>query len=228
MGKYSAGIATQEKIVNAAKKIFYENGYEKTTIKQICEEAEVLRTVFTYYFSDKSALADHISNYLNLKIMDELIKEATVRNNKTEGLLMDIYASMWFFYNIMSDEHLNRFYAEVLSNNTKLLMGDRYYRTIFQQMYRKSGKNPDSKEFELFFTYSTASPGVFLHHYLIKSSDLTKNEIVEFLNRQVLKSLDIPESEQDTIIEMSFRMIQESDVSFKDLFLSPYRLEPVL
>ncbi len=225
MGKYNAGIATQEKIVNAAKKIFYEHGYEKTTIKQICEEADVLRTVFTYYFPDKIALADHISNYLNIKLMHALISEQNMRSEKIDDILLFIYASMWFFYNIMSDLHLTRFYAEVLGNNTKILMGDQYYRDLFKKMYLSCGKNPESKEFELFFTYSTASPGVFLYHYLMKSSDLTKEEIVTFLNRQVLNGLGVPEKKREDIILKSLEMIQESDLDFKNVFLSPYTLE---
>lgn len=225
MGKYNAGIATQEKIVNAAKKIFYENGYEKTTIKQICEEADVLRTLFTYYFPDKIALADYISNYLNIKLMNELTDEQNERVEKSEDILVLIYGSMWFFYSIMSDVHLNRFYAEVLGNNAKILMGDHYYRKIFQDMYLSCGKNPQSKEFELFFTYSTASPGVFLYHYLMKSSDLTKEEIVTFLNRQVLNGLGVPIQKREDIILKSLEMIQESNVDFKKIFLSPYTLE---
>jgi hypothetical protein len=44
MGKYSAGIATQEKIVNSAKKLFYSNGYKKTTIKIFVKTLSFWRT----------------------------------------------------------------------------------------------------------------------------------------------------------------------------------------
>ncbi len=222
MGKYSAGIATQEKIVNSAKKLFYSNGYKKTTIKDICEDADVLRTVFCYYFRDKGDLADHISDYINDKISKALFQEILSNHQPIDDLLLSIYSSTWFFYNIMCDIHLNVFYAEVLVDNSKMLLGNDFYRKIFQSLYRCCGKKPNSKEFELFFTYSTAVPGVFLYRYLTKSFQLTKEEIVEYLHRKVLCSLDIPEQKQDQIIADAFVMVKASKISFKEIFLEPY------
>lgn len=225
MGKYNAGIATQENIVNAAKIVFYEKGYEKATIKEICAEAKVLRTVFTYYFKDKAEIADHISNYLNIKIMNSLHAEIIKRNEKSDDLLFAVYMSSWFFYNIMCDENLNRFYAEMLSNNFKILLGDRYYRKLFSDLFKYCGKDFHSKEFELFFTYSTSPPGIFLYHYLTKTSDLTKEEIVEYLGRRVLSGLSISTELQDKIMAEAFRLLHNSKVSFKKLFFEPYTIQ---
>ena len=59
----------------------------------------------------------------------------------------------------------------------------------------------------------------------MKSSDLTKEEIVTFLNRQVLNGLGVPIQKREDIILKSLEMIQESNVDFKKIFLSPYTLE---
>ncbi len=225
MGKYNAGIATQENIVNAAKIVFYKKGYEKATIKEICEEAKVLRTVFTYYFKNKADIADLILNYLNIKIREALQIELNEFNESIDDLLINVYGSLWFFYQVMCDENLNRFYAEVLSNNIKMLLGDRCYRKFFSDMYKFCNKDPNCKEFDLFFTYSTSSPGIYLYHYLTKSSDLTKEEIVEYLNRRVLSGLYIPTELQDKLIADAFRLLHNSKVNLKKLFFEPYTIQ---
>ena len=47
---------TKSRIVDAAWKLFYENGYEKTTIEEIIFESGTSRGSFYHYFSGKDAL----------------------------------------------------------------------------------------------------------------------------------------------------------------------------
>ncbi|MFZ7132422.1 MAG: TetR/AcrR family transcriptional regulator [Eubacteriales bacterium] len=222
MGNYTSGLITQEKIVNSAKRLFYEFGYKKTTIKAICEDAKVLRTVFVYYFKDKAEIADFISNLMNSALMNALMIELRMKDEALDELVFNIYSSAWFFIKIMSDININRFYAEVLGSNSNMLLGDAFYRSLFKKMYRACGKNTESKEFELFFTYNTSPPGAFLNQYLEGLVDLTKEEIAEFMSRQVLSGLSIEGKRQEDIIETVLSKVQESKINFKEIFLSPY------
>ena len=48
--------ATQERIVTAATKLFLDKGYERTTVSEVAESAEVSRATVFWHFSDKASL----------------------------------------------------------------------------------------------------------------------------------------------------------------------------
>jgi AcrR family transcriptional regulator len=47
---------TQERLLNAAGKVFAEKGFEGATVRQICQQAEVNIAAVNYYFRDKERL----------------------------------------------------------------------------------------------------------------------------------------------------------------------------
>jgi len=60
MGKKNQNL-TKKKIVSAAWKLFYEQGYENTTIDEIVEESMTSRGSFYHYFDGKDALLSSLS-----------------------------------------------------------------------------------------------------------------------------------------------------------------------
>lgn len=52
---------TKSRIVSAAWKLFYEQGYENTTIEDIIEESETSKGSFYHYFDSKDALLGSLS-----------------------------------------------------------------------------------------------------------------------------------------------------------------------
>lgn len=52
---------TKGKIVSAAWKLFYEQGYEETTVEEIIEESHTSRGSFYHYFEGKDALLSSLS-----------------------------------------------------------------------------------------------------------------------------------------------------------------------
>ena len=49
------------KIFNAAWELFYENGYENTTIEDIVERSETSKGTFYHHFNGKDALLSTLS-----------------------------------------------------------------------------------------------------------------------------------------------------------------------
>ena len=49
MAKYIPGIETKEKLMNSAKYLFYEKGFNKTTIQDIANVSGIRRSLFFYY-----------------------------------------------------------------------------------------------------------------------------------------------------------------------------------
>jgi len=62
--------ATQLKLLNAAREVFAEKGFDNTTIDDITERADVGKGTFYYHYSEKQ---DVIAELVN-KMMDELIE----------------------------------------------------------------------------------------------------------------------------------------------------------
>lgn len=68
---------TKAKIVAAAWKLFYEQGYDNTTIEEIIDESETSKGSFYHYFEGKDALLGSLADlfdekYLELQDRDEM------------------------------------------------------------------------------------------------------------------------------------------------------------
>lgn len=58
---------TKMKIINASWELFYENGYESTTIEDIVERSETSKGSFYHYFESKSELLNSLSYIFDSK-----------------------------------------------------------------------------------------------------------------------------------------------------------------
>lgn len=61
---------TKSKIVSAAWKLFYEQGYEDTTIEEIIEESGTSKGSFYHYFEGKDALLSSLAYMMDEKYED--------------------------------------------------------------------------------------------------------------------------------------------------------------
>lgn len=74
---------TRGKIVNAAWKLFYEQGYEYTTVEEIIDLSGTSKGSFYHYFDGKDALLSTLSNLLRQyqELVPLLKPEMTARNS---------------------------------------------------------------------------------------------------------------------------------------------------
>ncbi len=77
---------TKGKIIVAAWKLFYEQGYDDTTIEEIIEESGTSKGSFYHYFTGKDALLSSLSYMFDEKY-EELIKELDDNMPSFEKLL---------------------------------------------------------------------------------------------------------------------------------------------
>ena len=61
---------TKSRIVSAAWKLFYENGYDDTTVEEIVEESGTSKGSFYHYFSGKDALLSSLSDLFDDKYQE--------------------------------------------------------------------------------------------------------------------------------------------------------------
>ena len=66
---------TKARIVSAAWKLFYEQGYEETTVEEIIFEAETAKGSFYRYFDGKDALLYSLSVLLDESYEEQMQQE---------------------------------------------------------------------------------------------------------------------------------------------------------
>ena len=77
---------TRGKIVSAAWKLFYEQGYEDTTVEEIIDLSGTSKGSFYHYFDGKDALLSTLSSLFDEKY-EELIQELTPDMTAMDQLL---------------------------------------------------------------------------------------------------------------------------------------------
>ena len=64
--------SSRERLLEAARQLFYEQGYNATTLAQISEKSGVNNGLITYYFGTKNNLAQEIYNLFLMNVRAEI------------------------------------------------------------------------------------------------------------------------------------------------------------
>ena len=102
MPKYKKGLLTDIHIIESAKKLFYENGFHKTSIRDICSLANIKIGIFTYYY--KKNLMNHY-----------VLVDSAARDSYLNSLQKNAYAILPYYIGLFNDPKTIEFHQEVLS-----------------------------------------------------------------------------------------------------------------
>ena len=125
---------TKGRIVDAAWGLFYEQGYEQTTIDEIVERSETSKGSFYHYFDGKDALLSSLS-YLFDKKYEELKDIIDPETNSYDKLLYLNHELFLMIENRVSLDLLARLFSTQLTTNGEkhLLDHNRTYFRILRQ-----------------------------------------------------------------------------------------------
>jgi len=124
--------ATKRKIVSAAWKLFYERGYDYTTVDEIISESHTSKGSFYHYFEGKDALLGSLSLLFDEKY-EELIKTLDPNMNSFDKLLYLNYELFSMIEDSVPIELLARLYSTQLVTKGEKHLLDRgriYYRLL--------------------------------------------------------------------------------------------------
>jgi len=133
---------TKGKIVSSAWKLFYENGYDDTTVEEIIEESGTSRGSFYHYFEGKDALLGSLSY-----VFDEKYMELTDSINKDMGSFETLlYLNSELFSmieNSISLDLLARLYSTQLTTrgDKHLLDHNRFYYKLLKKIVSEGISN---------------------------------------------------------------------------------------
>lgn len=123
---------TRSKIVNAAWKLFYEQGYEDTTVEEIIEVSHTSKGSFYHYFDGKDALLGTLSSLFDEKY-EELSLRMDPESDAMEKLLFLNSELFAMIENRVSVELLARLLSTQLVTNGEKHLLDRnrtYYKLL--------------------------------------------------------------------------------------------------
>ena len=126
---------TRGKIVSAAWKLFYEQGYEDTTVEEIIDLSGTSKGSFYHYFDGKDALLSTLSSLFDEKY-EELIQELSPDMNAMDQLLFLNQELFRMIENSISLDLLARLYSTQLttSGEKHLLDHNRTYYKLLRQI----------------------------------------------------------------------------------------------
>ncbi len=138
---------TKGKIVSAAWKLFYEQGYDNTTVEDIIYESETSKGSFYHYFEGKDALLGSLSMVFDEKY-EELKSEMPEQMNTVEKLLYMNHALFTMIDNTISVELLARLFSTQLTTRGEkhLLNRNRTYFKLLQQVVRQGLERGELRE----------------------------------------------------------------------------------
>ena len=126
---------TRSKIVSAAWELFYEHGYDNTTVDDIVERSHTSKGSFYHYFAGKDALLSSLSTLFDEKY-EALVPELDPEQDRFEQL---IYLNQQLFFmieNSISLELLVRLMSTQLTTASEkhLMDQSRYYFRILRKL----------------------------------------------------------------------------------------------
>ena len=127
--------STKSKIVTAAWKLFYQYGYESTTVDDIVEESQTSKGSFYHYFESKDDLLGSLS-YLFDEKYNELEEKMDPDMDPLDKLLMMNQELFLMIENTVSVSLLSRLFStQLLTKGEKhLLDPDRTYYKLLRQI----------------------------------------------------------------------------------------------
>ncbi|MCI8659062.1 MAG: TetR/AcrR family transcriptional regulator [Lachnospiraceae bacterium] len=133
---------TRSKIVNAAWKLFYEQGYEDTTVEEIIEVSHTSKGSFYHYFDGKDALLGTLSSLFDEKY-EELSLKLDPKSDAMEKLLFLNRELFAMIENSVSVELLARLLSTQLVTNGEKHLLDRN-RTYYKLLRRIIGEGMET------------------------------------------------------------------------------------
>lgn len=175
---YQKGIDRRDSIIESAKFLFYQYGYNKTTVNMIKEHSQASLSAIPYYFKKKDQIVKTIYNSFLKEIyyfLDERIQD------EVDSYLKHFYASKIYYHIIFDNENNNRFYYEVSVAQSNYELLDPTMSQINKNYARDFGIEKSEAEFKLIRMCDSGSRREILQNYYNQSIDITIDELINFI-----------------------------------------------
>ena len=138
---------TRGKIINAAWDLFYEQGYDDTTVEEIVEESGTSKGSFYHYFSGKDALLSSLSDLFDDKYQ-ELIPTLEEDMDSFDKLMYLNQELFLMIDNSVSLDLVARMYSSqlVTAGEKHLMDHNRLYYKLLRQIVSEGQKKGELRD----------------------------------------------------------------------------------
>lgn len=145
MGRHSSN--TRSKIVSAAWELFYEYGYDDTTIDDIVERSGTSKGSFYHYFAGKDALLSSLSTLFDEKY-ETLLPDMDPNMSYFDQLIYLNHELFFMIENSVSLDLLARLLSTqlVTSSEKHLMDQSRYYFRILRKICSEGQKSGELRQ----------------------------------------------------------------------------------
>jgi len=183
----------EKNILKISTGLFLNQGYDKTTIRQIAEQCGIGRGHLYYYFRKKEDILIHIFKQILNKIYDDVIESS---DDKTEVLLSYATIQCVYTYTLVLNEKLFRIYLQ--GSNIEIVR--RAAQNILIDLCKKKAEdmNYDIKEKDICFSVTIGYAGEceLLKRYYHGEEDFDIDSIVRSITSTRLLLLNIIDHKQ--------------------------------
>lgn len=104
----------KQTITAAARKLFYENGYNATSMEMIAQSCGIQKQLITYYFGSKESLGSAVSAQYREEHRQAFMEAGAKLKLKNSFYSSSAY-NIWMSRYYKADEKARRFYCDMLS-----------------------------------------------------------------------------------------------------------------
>lgn len=203
----------EKNILKVSTQLFLDQGYDKTTIRQIAEECGIGRGHLYYYFRKKEDILIHIFKQILNKIYDDVIESS---DDKTEVLLSYATIQCVYTYTLVLNEKLFRIYLQ--GSNIEIVR--RAAQNILIDLCKKKAEdmNYDISEKDICFSVTIGYAGEceLLKRYYHGEKDFDIDSIVRSITSTRLLLLNIINHKQvDEIVDKA--MAESKQFDYQDI-----------
>lgn len=138
------GLRTKNRILEVARIEFYEKGFTKSSVKEICEKVGIRTGTFAYYFKTKEDLLREI--YSNLHLQTYAFVNSYTQGLKINSIEKNVYHYYLYFYAVLKDKKTTEFHADTLRRESINRLLGHNYKHVYRQFTKDIGLSINQEE----------------------------------------------------------------------------------
>jgi AcrR family transcriptional regulator len=187
MATSKKGTQTKKNIINSARILFYEYGYNKTGIQDIANHADVKLGTITYYYKKKDDMITDIYNVFFLALYDYVSETFEKLNLYTKYC----YALVLYYEIILNDEKNKTLYYEVLQKNMNPHERLNITKTLNRSCLDFLSKNYIEADLEIISRSEYGARKELFVDFYEKEIKLTNRGMIYFLIRNLFRLMNL-------------------------------------
>ncbi|MGL6200214.1 MAG: TetR/AcrR family transcriptional regulator [Lachnospiraceae bacterium] len=207
---------TREKMIDSAKKLFFEKGLIHTSQQEIADDAGVNRGLIYHYFGSKEQMARIIFEHFDKSFFTTL--NSRFFSSEPDKVFVSIVQGRIILNFLLTHEQMKRFYMEIILENVVTDYSIESVMYDFRKECRYLGLKFNDEEQRLYSTILASVENRMMSTRIIEEFTLPVEEIITIYNRIHLRILGLTEEQIESIIQRAIEVSRRITFVNKDYF----------